>query len=595
MLCPNCQKECADNTKFCPACGTVLSAPVQEPVVEEIPAQEAPAAQQVYADTTPTAEPLVYAPPVAAKPKKKKGLKITAIVVAAVVAVCGLGFVFRDYLMGLMPAKTHYQYVYAKVFKEINKGIDDVYDLIESDKTSAKGSFGFKMNDTLTALMGDNGKFGDVEFEFDTNSKDAKSKNEFALKVGGDELVKVSMGIDIEDETIYFDIPEYFNKPVKVDISSVGYSEEQLAVLKASIEKDFGIIIERDVLKDALTNAGTAAFKQIEDVDRSKDEIEINGVEQSATLLEAEIDEQVIADMFVEILEVLKDDEDVQEYVENLADEMDLGDVDYQDTLEDAIDNIDADDLGNVEFTHKTWVNSKCEILAIGIEMNGQEIFVGSAQDGKDYATEISVAGRTLLSFEGTRDGDKITGDLTVPQEVAGMDIGKISFDALDLEQLKEGYFVGKIEVIPGADLIERVADVEDYAGISLSDVKLVIEGNNKEDNYDTKISVSVSGQDLVTLSFNASVSESKEVDLDYSGAVDIEDADESIVNMDKLEEVMEEYGLYDLINSFSGMGYNSSYSDYDYDDYDYDDYDYDYDDYDYDYDDYDYDYDDYY
>ena len=66
---------------------------------------------------------------------------------------------------------------------------------------------------------------------------------------------------------------------------------------------------------DMLTLYTNTALDSVEDVEREDDELSVEGVDQDAVLLTVTMEEEQLQDLFTGLMEAMKDDENLKEYI----------------------------------------------------------------------------------------------------------------------------------------------------------------------------------------------------------------------------------------------------------------------------------------
>lgn len=270
-------------------------------------------------------------------------------------------------------------------------------------------------------------------------------------------------------------------------------------------------------MKDILPELVKVAFKSIDNVEREKETFTANGVDQKATCLTIEVDEQMLRDMAAAVLEELATSKDVKNLIKDLYEDMDefsasmdvtmeydSADAMYDGfvkAMEEALNEVSEPAVSDeVLMTLKTWVNGSNEILAVSMSIDGgAELFVGKAKDGNKVGYEISMTsgGYTLFEVlgEGTQKGNKLTAEFVVEVEGEG-ELLVLETEDLDIKKLKKGEFDGKIVLSFGEELLDTMGS----EAAMLSGAKLSISGTADDKKCDLEITVRALGSDLCTV-----------------------------------------------------------------------------------------------
>jgi len=160
VYCPNCGKELVQNARFCDACGSPVASDQAAPATGSTSEQAAPVTPNIYADYPQT----VSEPP---KPRKKGlFLKITAIVLAAVVLLAGVTVLgYHTFL----PAKMTLQYAQSNTLKKTWNYIEQSLDRSEKETdyllntpVKADTKINFKLDPGLLTALGLDEKMADL-------------------------------------------------------------------------------------------------------------------------------------------------------------------------------------------------------------------------------------------------------------------------------------------------------------------------------------------------------------------------------------------------------------------------------------------------
>ena len=601
MFCKQCGQSVPDEVKFCPACGTPTAsaqaveetaAPVEEPVVEAAAEETAVLNEETVVLTeepiaVETVEP-VEQPKKAKRAKKgKKGLVAAIVAVVAVAALAAVAILtpLKNIFIGLMPAEKHMQYVYAEAAKDIGADFGKAYGTVLTQEATgaASGTMELKVSSTLmneleSAIGVDLGSLNKVAIDYAFAMDD---DNQFGytlgLKLQDKELLTLKIYLDMETGEMVIDAPGVLKKPVKAE----AIDPAELAVIPTSEFANMKLesLPDEKFVSELIPQLVSTAFKQIKDVDRSKKTLEVGGVEQKATCFEAEITMETVAAMADAVLEELKNNQNLEDAIIGFCeDNADLVGVDGDEAYDAFIDVLDEaqDDLKDVDddeelFTLITWADWQNDLIALGVEIEGGEIFIGKATDGDKVGYEISVTSpdeeaMLYISGNGTEKKDILDAEFTV--EVEGEEYVKLAIEGYDLKAAAEGYINGVFTITPGKALAEMESMIANAA--------VEITMSTSESGGELLLDVQMQGASLGTLRFTANVDEKTEVTVP-SNAVEMDELSLDMVDAQALLNKLKAAGITeDMINSFAEalMGgsmdadVDSAYGDDYYDDY---------------------------
>lgn len=387
-------------------------------------------------------------PPQAPKKKRKKGGFIIAGVVA-VAAVSSVGVLAALGRLGNFVHKnftspeSYFKYVAENntkdAIKSFNTGYSKAVDSFDQ-VTSANRSYTVRLDagNELKPLIGmidpslkdiDNASIS-VNTSFDDSVQNVQLK----ANINDADIATVNASIDMENEEGYLQIPELSDS--YIDISD-GIEEINDELKSSGVEYQEMLDEVKNTLPDAktvdkvLNTYVDVAFDNISDVSKSSDKIEAEDVSQSVTALTTTLDGQYAYDTAYEMLETLKDDENIKEIIENIDeasyDEFRDSISDTLDSLKDEKDSID-DVEGSADLT--LYVNGKGEIAGteVLVDVDGQEVVVSSVmpRSGSRFGYEMKAEyeGMELFSLtgSGTLKSDVMNGtfNVSVDDELLG-------------------------------------------------------------------------------------------------------------------------------------------------------------------------------
>ncbi|MBR3593136.1 MAG: zinc-ribbon domain-containing protein [Clostridia bacterium] len=516
MICKNCGSEMADDMRFCDKCGTAVdAAETKEPVTEEPVEEVTPAPVEEPTENETTAAPK----------KGGKGLKIVAIVLAVLILLGGVGFLFRDKITGLfvgMSSPTEQlQYTYSRAAGNLTSGlvstVESTYGRYTGDYT-LEGNLTVSASDEMLALAGidDYIDANEVTIAYKTATDgDIMYVNLKAL-VGKAELLTADVYVDTKNSAVLVSLPGIIDETLKIDLSvleglmetdeilGVNYNVRDVDLLDGySIDSnDFlGYLellgLDSDELVDALVEllpdeetmeniivaVVEAAFKEITDVSDAKAEFDAYGVKQTATCLKAKVTEKTVLNMAKSVLNEVRDNKDIKAYLSEVMDEVgELFELDalmpkaddiykeYQAAIDGLLAEIPAAETADaVLFELNTWVNGDYEILAAELVVPGTDggtIFLGNAVNGADAGIEFSAIGADgteLFVFGGkyTEKDGKVTGEFKLTADE--MDI--ITAKLIDFSEEKGGTIVLAFSEDIGKEMeYDMGFDISDYA-----------------------------------------------------------------------------------------------------------------------------------
>ncbi len=466
MFCKNCGTQLTEGVKFCPRCGT------------PIPEQKQTASQQTAAPSGT----LHTAAPSPKKPGSKKKIIIPCVVAGAVliVSVGAFAMTKTNAFKARFTDPVDYYKAVETAYIDKNAAILEKTASNKSDSSSI--TMGVDIDDAGIALLGignydteaiTNG-LNELELRVDYGQKDDLLGAEAALYSGKDCIVSANTVIDSAYKEAYIQIPEVSSGYLWIDEEA--YSDASLGSL--SILTD---IPDTANLSPLFSKYAKIMLDYAEDVEREKDKLEVDGIEQKTTHLTVTMDSEQLQDLFVDILETAQKDEDLKDYIVWLGDcsMMSNGYYDsysyyddyyyddsyydgeaYYDSFVESLDNaiIEIEEYGaleELEAEMDVWVDKDGEIigrtLTVSDSEKTMEVFNYQTVREKDkfacvlsFGDPASEYGDYVL-LEGNGSIKKDLADGTFTLESYGASLMEFTLSNYDLKSAKEGYFNGTL------------------------------------------------------------------------------------------------------------------------------------------------------
>lgn len=508
MFCEECGKQIAEGNKFCDQCGWKV--PEAEPVAEEAPAaaeasvaeeapasEEAPAAEEAPAvEEAPVAEeaPVVDAAPVAApieapaapvaaeapkaeEPKKeKKGSgKAVALIIATVVIVIGLLIAFNFKALANLAHKTfdspekYYSYIEGQQVEEVIDTYMLYYDeylvntLFNMNDKSVEANIAVELSEDLRDLLGMSG----VDFDWleaaniGMNMSMTEDGMSMGLKGGVNNVDIASMNLvmDFAEEMLFAQVPELSKKYISGSFEDADIAMDEDMWEEYDALKQY--IPESKELRNLLVKYINIALGAVEDVDKSSEKIEVGDISQKCTALEVTFDNDTVKAMLEAVLEEALEDKDLEKLfvkVLGMAEEFDYP-VDADDMydefiegVEEALDNIDDLDMGDMEIVMMVYVDGEGNVIGREVETEGMKVTYLMPEKGSkfemEYVIEMEQYGEPMkITMEGAgkKKGDKISGEFQVKYDTYAL--VDIVVEGYDLEKAKKGEAVGSFTI----------------------------------------------------------------------------------------------------------------------------------------------------
>lgn len=564
MFCKNCGNEIENDAAFCPQCGYRLK--------EHTPQQESPVCPVCHHPIKPGAAfctscgaNLSNTQQATDKPvhTRKKPLIIGGIAIA-VLAVGGITVALASSLPKLMyrssPEK-YYRYAEIQNLENDAAIIGDLYDsCLEQQKKNGQGA-----TVNLTARLEDGGRslLGTVapmdlswlkEISLNTTGRSDESAfgAESTLSLNDTLLASLHLSGDFDLQEIYMTIPEISSDYLGINLSSIlsqyGGDFSSLQSLEEMMTDLSEFCEDGDTVEELLVRYGTIVFNHITDVDKSSETLEINGISEKVTTLEARITPSDFAAMGKEMIPLLRKDDDLRQIITacgKMAALQDSGNIDgnsyYQeflyllDSLESELNQL-AENADYYYLLSRICIGKSDQITSrtLTLVANGEYLQLLSysrPQNGKTFAlnTTVNLEDYTMaISGSGTVSGEKENADYTI--SVDGIPYLRLRTSDFDTEKAKKGYINGTFTLSPLAG-ISSLSGADELGGI-LNNYALKLNCNSSEKSSQIELSVMSSDLPLITIS--------SEYLYEDSGSTDFPKSSDKVYNLENEDEILQ-------------------------------------------------------
>lgn len=560
--------------------------------------------------------------------KKKKGGKIAAIAIGAVVVIAGgsiAAYNLSDYVknkvkLATLEPEEYYSWVTEKNATEAADSVSKTYqkyiDAL-SDGQTANASFRYDVSDDakkelLSMLMGSDyensatdetqqyidiiNNINSIEIGANSSVKSSIMNGGIYASVNDEKLVTADLSMNYDELAYYFRIPELSEKWLGISLENLA-EESSNALIESDITamKDFMSNPEEYLSPeelDELINKYSAVWcSEIDDVElEKKEKVDIGDITVEYTVLTSEIDGKKACDIAEAFIDEASDDKLLKEIVtERLAV---CTEDEYDSALSSAAENIkenkDSNSFDDQSIELITYVDAKGTIRGISFNTPDDtykyDYIIGLENDNV-YGTLSFTDGSDIINAElnAIKDGNKYNGDIDVKyssEDSTDEYSFSIEFNDFEVVDEEKGYVNCGLTVI--------IPDVDPIALDFSSDGK----------SQDITFELNIDDTDYGKFTFNMSNDKSGDIEQpDVSNAIliDPENSDfdiESYVTEEEvtsfIKELLTKIGFSEedaqaVAETYAAnMFYSYDDLDYNYDDYytydDTDDYDYDYD-----------------
>ncbi len=634
MFCEKCGKPIEEGAAFCTGCGTpvkpaeaveeaavVESTPVEETVVEES-VEQAPVEETAVEAATGEAQGFVVTPPADAQetvfndptaeenPKKKKlGKKFWIWLSSAVVAIgLILAIIFNfswikgNFIKWFGSDADYYKFVEEQ---NISSATDDVFDLyaklydaLTGGKVGSSGSLEFMVGDgadIISEKIGfDLSDFDGMKIDWNLASNDSKYNIELGFGQDGKDVISAQALADLNKGEAFVKVPQIGNEYLYADISDVLGSDGYNAY-KDVTKNIKDILPEPKKLEKFVNRYIDTALDAIpkDDVKHEGKKVTVNGVTQKLTKITVKIDENTVCKMLEAVMKEAIDDKVLKEYLEDAfsnisefvgADDIDVWD-ELTDALEEGLDELDPDKIGEFDIELVTYVNGSHEIVGREISVNDEEImYFVTVQKGKNVAT-VFETGDIVMEGKFTESGKGLNGKMSVEVQNGEEAMEVATFTYENVNQKKQ---TGKFIIEPSQELMTQFASEFSSElselGVSADQISAFLKPALVVELGKDTTAISIENNGSLVFGFKLTAKSQDKVKINMPSkddAIDVTDSDAlqewaSDLGEQDLEEII---GEVPFLNAIFGVNLNkNNYTDnsqtpdydYNYDDYNY-------------------------
>lgn len=540
MFCGKCGNPVNNDASFCPNCGAPVSQqPAAEEVYSEVAAEEGVGAAQEYVDdvNASVADENVFAAAqenevlnlntegADATPKKASKLPflIGGLVVAAA-AILLLAFNWSNVCGFFVRTFSTPEKLQAKVYEEIVVDAIDQADAMISDAKATNASSGSEgvlritLDQALLNLIGGQGMdmswLSDIAVAYDYSAKDSRYQMSYDALLDDIKLISADHYIDTKAYEQWFSIPELNENAVYMNLmESSGFSKDELA-------KALEMIPSKEVLSRVAARYVGILMSGFGEIEKSTDNVKLNGLSQRLHKLEATMDEDDLAKVLEDMIKGLKKDNDIESIIrkmEEVTGEQGLYDA-MLETMDDALSELDTEDFEIPSFKLKltTYLNGANEIVGMAIKVSASGVSVEpfsaiTVEQGKKFATQIQFgAGEYVFMIEGEgTNGKSTTGDYVLTYQDDELLTVKLKDYVVNNNvptgeiriELDESFVEGFVE----AFFVEQMYLDESVTGIIAEmDWAFVIQMSGSAKDYQASLSIAGDNTKYITISATA-------------------------------------------------------------------------------------------
>lgn len=570
MICLKCGFENPDGVNFCSCCGAEIT---NQPIDEKQLCDEQP--EEMMGTVLPEEENAFQLNLEGMKPEKKRtplaiifalvGVVLAAALVFMLVPACRAFFVrtFRS------PDKLLYT-----VYRDAAEGaIDNMDDIaFEQNDGAVKTDTHLLLGDQIISLAAsslysqpeDLQALSDIGISCVSSSQNDLKKMLFTLSLSGTEIIDAEYYEDRNNLKHYVVIPELQEQAILIDTGDAFDAEDQ-----KMLEEFYQYDVDEELLRTLTLRYMQIYFDGFESVEKSNKTLQLQGVSQKVTALEACMTEKALYQVMVNIFEAMKTDPEVKQFVESLVPFM--GDSSYEDFIEmldELITDLNsklADGSFEYEFIVKTYINSRNDIVGAGLTYIEQEetkeaFSYITVRDGRQLAHKIVIAEDWVVEGSGIYD-EGYTANFNSWYQ--GKEVLEVKVDGF---VKNEQGFAGKLTFIPTKDTVSGILNEMGMSDMlaqaaNLMDVSVEVILDSKETGSTTKVSLMAGSSMLLGVTYSSEPCQSEAITLPESYvSIDDEEAGSAwaegirMEGVEKIMERLEEAGLSELLTAFASL-----------------------------------------
>lgn len=540
MTCKNCGSESSDGP-FCEVCGARLDS------------------ADVISDTDNSGNTEIP------KKRSKKPLIIGAAT-AAVLIIGGVCIAFASSISGFFrktfsSPEDYYRYVEMSALKNNAEAFSDAYDTYLDNMEKMNNRFhmdmALKLEDGGRSLLGtvmptDITWLKEVSLKINSRSEDSSSSSDTALYLNDSKLLTFQRATDLDLLKIYMKIPDLSDSYLLMDFAEILkdvdgdlYSGLNLSGMALQLS-DY--CPDGETAAKMLNRYGELIYGNISEVTKEKATLEVDGISQKCTVLEATIRSDELCEIEQKVINELRNDKDIEKIIRAFADDAqkldpygDIPDADtfYQEfisSLDEAIDefNDTEDDADDYSILSTIWIGKGSQIVGRDFSLvsdgeTEQILYYARPQQKNDFSLEADLNGddtRITITGNGQISANKENSTYTFSIDDAPM--FTVEAEDYDLKASKDGSSSGSLLFRPCSGLA-NLMEMDAYSGISsdsdadiipidaspetgdlslFSNYSLKISFNNTSDSNKMDITVLSADVPMFTISLNTEYSD---------------------------------------------------------------------------------------
>lgn len=517
--------------------------------------------------------------------KGHKALLITGTVVLVVLllVLCNLSVLANFVRRTFSSPEAYYHYVEKKTVEQLSADAGEIYgryflDNLDVSDRSVSARMSVTLDEGGQDLMSLAGIAGldmtwleSMSFAVDSSTKKDAISMGLGVAINGVDVLTGNVVCGLDDETVYLQVPELNQKYIGVEIPDSGF--EDMGDVWEMYEMLARICPDQKEMEKLLNRYLMTAVESMDDVEKDKETLEAEDIEQKCTVLTVTADKNTLKDMTINLLRQMRDDKEIEKIIktameeETFVEELYLDDMTADEAYEEFQEEIDStieelEDLGRLDvyddetLEMKVYVDKKGKIVGRIFEMGDVTVKMLMPEKGKKFGYELSYEDSyfeesAALTGSGQRSGDKIEGEFVL--EAYDTSIMNIGVKDLNTKDMRRGMMNGSMTL----SLSKGVEDIMGYApGMSmLQGMELSMDFESDKNSGSCKMGVSVRDKAL------AHVDISYKKEKGYKG----KDPGKNVVMIEDVDDLAEwgrDFDLSGLTSSLKTAGVPSEITD---------------------------------
>jgi len=346
------------------------------------------------------------------------------------------------------------------------------------------------------------------------STKDAY-KFDMGLALNDNRLISLVLLANMTEKMGYMQVPELNETYLGMDLEELldenGMDFDDINEATEMYEKIYKALPKKAKVEKLLKRYSDLAISCIENVEQDKEEVKVDEITNTFTVLEATIDEGTLQDMLEVIVKELKEDKDIKEImyaVVELDEDADADEVyeEFLEALEELEDELDSLDEEEFEMVVKFYADNKGTLMGCVVEVEEANVEVSSltVQKGSKYASEFEVkvnGVKVVLEGTGKQTSSKLDGEFKL--KAAGLKILELTLTDIKLKELEDGYFNGTVTVSLGSAAVSALE--EELYGFPFDLGDLVLELKEESSKNKSEATLSLYEEDKLLGTFSVS------------------------------------------------------------------------------------------